>query len=329
MYMIDDVYSHKNILMIKSRQFKVYTHKFKLPLETAYGIWSTKESIILREENISGKITFGEISLTPHFYPYTILDLLPLVDRWTHFKSFSDNELFSSAISCLDSEIWGYQFENDNKDVVFSAEIINSDFPIDASIFKKKIGIKSVIEEIEEVKFLLGKYHSNIEFRLDANESLTSEELLMWNQTFKDEQRLQFIEQPLPRDQYLEMLNLQDVLSIKLSIDESLVFVNDLSFFKDKGWKGYYTIKPSMFRDWEHIISFIKSNPDHCIISTSFESPFGYEATCRCAKLSNLVGGLDRKLFKNSKHEFLEHHKRAMIPGSVTLKMLNKLWNEL
>ena len=80
---------------------------------------------------------------------------MPLVDRWTHFKSFSDNELFSSAISCLDSEIWGYQFENDNKDVVFSAEIINSDFPIDASIFKKKIELKVLLKKLKKLNFCL------------------------------------------------------------------------------------------------------------------------------------------------------------------------------
>jgi O-succinylbenzoate synthase len=315
--------------MNELRQFRVYKHKFSTPLVTSYGKWEAKESIVLRRKDNNGNVTFGEVSLTPHFFSYTIDDILPNIFKWSKGESFTNNELISSAISCMESEIWNKEHEVNADKIIVSAEILNSEISGKTKCLKKKIGIKNVIQEIKDFKLILRNTPKDTSFRLDANENLSIPHLLEWNQHFKNEERLEFIEQPLGRERYLEMIDLQDKLDIKLSLDESLVFKNDLTFFENQDWRGFYTIKPSMFYDWDKILTFVRDNPNRCIISTSFESPFGFEAVCRCALFSKMVSGLDRNLFQNSEYEFLSHLKNPLFPGSVTIKMLDLLWGKL
>ena len=65
------------------------------------------------------------------------------------------------------------------------------------------------------------------------------------------------------------------------------------------------------------------------MISTVFESPFGFEAVCRCAAYSSEIAGLDRSLFRQNKLEFSEHHNLSIHPGIVTIASLDKLWERL
>ena len=88
-------------------------------------------------------------------------------------------------------------------------------------------------EEIEEVKRFIDNLSPSSKLRLDANESLSTKELLAWNESFKGEPQIQFLEQPFPRDKLEELFLVQDKIDIPLALDESLVWKNDLSYFED------------------------------------------------------------------------------------------------
>ena len=103
----------------------------------------------------------------------------------------------------------------------------------------------------------------------------------------------------------------------------------DLSFFKKAGWTGFYVIKPFLFPDWDQVLSFIKSEPQRSVVSTVFESPFGYEALIRCAAYSKMVAGIDRSLFQGDDREFPQHHRTPLYPGSVASSSLDELWDSL
>ena len=77
------------------------------------------------------------------------------------------------------------------------------------------------------------------------------------------------------------------------------------------------------------MIAFIRSQPIRSVISTVFESPFGYEAVVRCAFLSNQVAGLDRSLFKLNAKEIPQHHQRPQFSENLPISVLDKLWGEL
>lgn len=317
--------------MKSNRQYQINRHKFATPLLTAHGNWGERESIVLREESNDGRISFGELCPTPGFITSSIKELLPLVEAWKAGLDFQINPLMQSAISCMASEIWNPSFKVEPKSDVFSAELITffksvGNIP---TTYKKKIGIKVSEIEIKEVKQILNSISNESMIRLDANESLGIEELLRWNEAFAHETRIQFIEQPFPREKIDELLAIEKELTVPLALDESLVWKNDFSFFEKRGWQGYYVIKPCLFPNWGKMIAFIRSQPLRSVISTVFESPFGYEAVVRCAFLSNQVAGLDRSLFTLNAKEIPQHHQRPLSSENVPISVLDKLWGEL
>ena len=190
--------------MKPNRQYQIYRHKFTSPLLTAHGNWGERESIVLREESNEGRISFGEICPTPGFISSSIKELLPLVEAWKAGLGFQINPLMQSAISCMASEIWDTSFEVEPKSSVFSAELITFSKSVGniSTTYKKKIGIKLIEIEIKEVKQILNSIPKESMIRLDANESLSIEELLKWNEAFANETRIQFIEQPFPREKW-------------------------------------------------------------------------------------------------------------------------------
>ena len=317
--------------MNPNRQYRIYRHEFVTPLQTAHGFWGERVSIILREEDKKGRISFGELCPTPGFLDIPINELVPIVQRWVLGQTFEVNPLMQSAISCMASEIWDSTFGENDSSSFFSAELItlNSDFGNPSAVYKKKIGLSTTSSEIQEVQDLLNLVPINSMIRLDANESLKADQIFQWNEAFANESRLQFIEQPFPKENINELLKIEQELSISLALDESLVWKNDLSFFDENDWQGFYVLKPFLFQDWEKTLRFICAKPERTIVSTVFESPFGYEAVCRCASFSNQIAGLDRNLFQLSDKEFSQHHQQPLSSETISITFLDELWGNL
>ncbi len=313
------------------RQSKIYRHKFRTHLQTAHGIWSERESIVLRQEDEQGVVSFGELCPTPGFVSYHLDDLIPMVKDWEKGNSCINHNFLSSAVSCIGSEIWNSMTPQEDFKEVFTAELFLSSpsFKSKARVYKKKIGVQDIELEIENVFELFDSISLKSKVRLDANESLTMEEVFRWNEAFRNESRLQFLEQPLPRNDLPRLFELDGRLDISLALDESLVWKNDLDFFTKSGWNGFYVIKPTLFSDCERTIKFIKDNSYRTIVSTVFESPFGFEAVCRCAPFSNLTAGLDRNLFNLDELELSGHHSQPIEVGKVSISLLDELWERL
>ena len=317
--------------MNTNRQYRIYSQKFLNPLKTAHGLWKQRDSIILREENELGRISYGEICPTPGFINEKISSFFPMIEDWQRGGVPGGNTLFKSAISCLRNEIWDLSFEGNHSPAVFSAELVtgNSTLNGEPTVYKKKIGLSSPEFEIPKISEFLDSICDQSSVRLDANESLSIEELYRWDKAFGKEDRIEFIEQPLRREEIDQLFQMDKELQISLALDESLVWKNDFSFFETNGWAGFYIVKPVLFEDWDKMLTFIRARSDRVVVSTTFESPFGYEAVCRCASLSNQVAGLDRSLYEQSDFEFPNHHLNPLFPSTISSQSLDHLWNNL
>lgn len=313
------------------RQYRIYSQKFVCSHETSLGEWKKRQSIVLRQEDEQGRVSFGEVLPTIGFVNPDFDEMLSVVSAWSNGKDVKRNPLISSALSCLNSKIWDIPKNDFVSESVFSAELLNSNLNISnkAKVLKKKIGLKSAIIEISEVLEFIKSLPITSLIRLDANGSLSKTDLFAWNEALSGESRVQFLEQPFPKEKTDELLQIESKLDISLALDESLVWQNDLSFFKKAGWTGFYVIKPFLFPDWDQVLSFIKSEPQRSVVSTVFESPFGYEALIRCAAYSKMVAGIDRSLFQGDDREFPQHHRTPLYPGSVASSSLDELWDSL
>lgn len=314
--------------MNASRQFRLYDEKFAYPLRTAHGVWEGRRSMILREEQSDGLVSYGEVAPTPGFTNCDIDDLLPEVEAWAQGGSTSSTPIFLSALSCLSSEVWRFAGDFKGTPIMCSGLDVLEENPVHLTR-KRKIGLGSPQSEINEILEWMSRLPKQAKVRLDANGSLSIESLQLWIDALEGEAKLEFVEQPLAVGQLEELKSLSRGTSVPFALDESIVDGGGPEALRINGWEGYYVIKPSLFTDWEEMIRFIKSEPEKSIVSTVFESPFGYEAVCRCASHSTAVAGLDRSLFKGNSKEFAEHHSNPLIPHAVGVLQLDQLWESL
>ena len=312
------------------RQFRIFEQRFNHPLKTGHGLWTERVSLVLREEREEGGVAFGEIAPTPGFSPLSIESYRAEAEAWARGEETPGSPLFLSALSCLSSGIWEDEENPDGKPVLTAGlSLEGKNEPQGFGTVKRKIGLGSLRRELDEVLEWISGLPDSRRVRLDANESLDRMTLGAWIKALEGEPRLEFIEQPLPREQVEEMILLSKETPIRFALDESVLALGGPQALREKGWEGYLVVKPALTRDWKEAIRFARNNPETAIVSTVFESPFGYEAVCRCASFSSMVSGLDRSLLKGGAKEFTEHHESPLRPYSVSSARLEELWASL
>lgn len=311
------------------REFKIFRQKFNTPLRTAHGLWDVRETILLKETYDGRSFSFGEVAPTPGFNAFTLKDALKETEIWL---LEGDNELYkwiNPAITSLKSSIWKNCASKVKKVVPASLYFNSGKIPKYCGVIKKKIGLKCPKEEIPEVLSWIKNLPTSMRVRLDPNQSFDLEKLQVWLDALEDHERVEFIEQPVPGIPCDEILNIISMSSVPIALDEAIVSHGGLRTVKKLGWDGYFVVKPTLLDDWSETISFIKDYPDKCIVSTVFESPIGYEAVIRTCLHSNLVPGVDRRVYQGCSTEFKLHHKPVLSIPSVKNDLLNKLWNNL
>ena len=60
--------------MVYLFEFKRYCQPLQLPLRTAHGVWAKREGLIIRLEDESGAVGYGEIAPIPWFGSETLAE---------------------------------------------------------------------------------------------------------------------------------------------------------------------------------------------------------------------------------------------------------------
>jgi hypothetical protein len=75
--------------------------------------------------------------------------------------------------------------------------------------------------------------------------------------------------------------------------------------------------------------TFLRNEPARCVVSSAFESPFGFEAVLRAASLVETVAGVGvNTLFVE---DYFSSHAMDMVlqPGEVDIPQLEELWRSI
>ena len=310
-----------------SREFRVIERSFSFPIITSSFSWKNRKSVVLRERSASGDYVYGEVAPTPCFPNQPALSqVITEANLWKNDIELPSSNSLLPAISCMKSQIW--QFELASKTKLKQSILDNPDAELlSTKCIKKKIGLLPTKDEIFKVKDWLDNIPSNCKVRLDPNGSFSTPELMIWLDEFKDEDRIEFIEQPLPDSRREELFNLSHVSPVPLAIDETVVAMGGPRNASENGWNGFYVIKPTLLNDWTSVSNFVFEMPNHSVISTVFESPFGFEAILRMCKHSHLDSGVSRDVFKHLESELLSHHEEQLFSPSVSVQELDRLWD--
>jgi len=185
--------------------------------------------------------------------------------------------------------------------------------------FKWKIGVANLQQELEQLHQLINTLPAGAKLRLDANGSLNLAQAHLWLQecdyltfslnlpnnnlaNFPQAQQLdyqldyqldsppqiEFLEQPLPVDNFQNLLILAEKYRTSIALDESVATLPQLEACHAQGWRGIFVIKPSIAGYGDRLRNFCRRFNIDAVFSSSLETAIGRTQALRLAQeLSN------------------------------------------
>ena len=314
--------------MKHQRRYFLFRQTFQTPLKTSKGVWRTRASLVLREDDGNGRVSFGEFAPIPGSPDEDLSMVTEEAKAWARGEDNADQlDYLVPAIQSLKSSIWTKMGEGCK--ISESAKLWGINNSANCGVVKRKLGLLSPKEEIPIVLSWLSQLPTEVKVRFDPNESFSRDDLLRWTDALSHHSSVQYIEQPTGRkdDEWLIEHSLSS--PIPLALDEALFRLKSRDEILQLPKNLYLVIKPILFNDWELLLELLCEEDRKIIFSTVFESPFGYEALIRLCSYSCLNPGLERSCFLGNPHEFDSHHHRILKCPAVINEKLVELWDFL
>ncbi len=288
--------------------FRPDQRQFKPPLQTNHGTWDVRDSIILRLTAETGRVSYGEIAPVSWFGSETIEQALD-------FCRQLPPEITEEIIFSIPAELPACQFGFESaweagvrsrgeqlfapKNLTYSALLPAGKAALHAwqtlwhegyRTFKWKIGVYPIADELKIFHLLTQALAASAKLRLDANGGLSYDNANLWlytcdnvraNQALSVE--IEFIEQPLPVDQFEGMEELSFCYATAIALDESVATVAQIEACYQQGWRGIFVIKPSIAGSPKRLRQFCQANKIDAVFSSVFETAVGRQAALRLA----------------------------------------------
>jgi o-succinylbenzoate synthase len=272
-------------------QFQTYQIPLKKPLFTHHGKWDVREGIIITIIDENGNIGQGEIAPLPHFGTETFTEVKDFCDRLPKYITSDDIFHIPDHLSCCQ-----FAFESAYNDLHCPDDVIDEsllDFclllphdlsflPKKTKVFKYKIGVKPIQEEITSFQGLITQLPDDVKLRLDANGGLNFEEAKLWL-TIDGQEKIEYLEQPLKPDQLEQMFILHQEYQTAIALDESLVNIQQIEAIYHQGWRGIYVIKPCICGYPYKLREFMLNHQIDAVFSSVFETAIARKSALKLA----------------------------------------------
>ena len=156
--------------------------------------------------------------------------------------------------------------------------------------FKWKIGVYAIAHELEIFESLIHTLPASTKLRLDANGGLSYEEANLWLWTCDNLKanaeitlEIEFIEQPLPVEQFQGMLELSMSYETAIALDESVATLGQLAACNQQGWRGIFVIKPGIVGSPSRLRKFCHQHQIDAVFSSVFETAIAKQAALQLA----------------------------------------------
>ncbi|MEH2204334.1 MAG: o-succinylbenzoate synthase [Nostoc sp.] len=290
-------------------KFRPYQRRFLRSLTTNHGKWDIREGIILRLTNESGKLGWGEIAPISWFGSETLEQALDFCRQLP--VEITDEIIFS-----IPDELPACQFGFESACGSEFFSMPNAPYPMPHAqsfsgllpsgkaalnqwktlwqkgyrTFKWKIGVNAIADELEIFESLIHTLPASTKLRLDANGGLTYEEANLWLRTCDNLKanpelplEIEFIEQPLPVEQFQQMLELSTSYETAIALDESVATLGQLAACYQQGWRGIFVIKPGIVGSPSRLRKFCHQYQIDTVFSSVFETAIARQAALQLA----------------------------------------------
>ncbi|MEH2337847.1 o-succinylbenzoate synthase [Nostoc sp.] len=299
-------------------KFRPYQRRFGRTLTTNHGNWDIREGIILRLTDETLRVGWGEIAPISWFGSETLEQALDFCRQLP--EEITDNTIFSipdDLPTCQfgfesacewGSGKWGVGSKGDKENNFLTPN--SSLLPYSGLLpageaalnqwetlwqqgyrtFKWKIGVDAIAHELEIFELMIHTLPASTKLRLDANGGLTYEEANLWLWTCDNLKangelplEIEFIEQPLPIEQFQGMLELSMSYETAIALDESVATLGQLAACYQQGWRGIFVIKPGIVGSPSRLRKFCHQHEIDAVFSSVFETAIARLAALQLA----------------------------------------------
>jgi o-succinylbenzoate synthase len=312
--------------------FRPYRRRFKPPLQTNHGVWDVRDGIIIRLTSNSN-VGYGEIAPISWFGSETVEQALDFCRQLP--KEISEEIIFSIP-DRLPACQFGFESAWEDINCCKNVQIApTTSLPYSAllpagkaalstwqslakdgySTFKWKIGVYPIAEELAIFHHLTEVLPERVKLRLDANGGLSYDEANLWLYTCDRVMatgvgvEIEYIEQPLAIENLTEMQELSCYYATAIALDESVANLTQLETCYQQGWRGIFTIKPSIAGSPSRLRKFCQEHKIDAVFSSVFETIVGKQAALKlAAELS-----LNRRAVGFGVHHWLEENEQTWL----------------
>ena len=301
---------------MRINQFRVipYSIPFVKPLRTAENIYSHREGLWLniKWEDCSG---WGEAAPLIGFSQESLKSIHYALEGFHHLitgETFEKEELISlveihfkenpSAQFAIETAIYDLLAQNANKSLsAYLNSSSKSEISVngltgihlpgdDFTIMKVKVGFRNLFDEIEHMEKLTHSFGNDILFRLDANGAFNLPQAIRFCKEM-EVFNIDYIEQPLPATELLDLAELIYHTDIPIAVDESLIDINSAEKIIEEQAAHVFIIKPMVsggFTESKKIIQLARQEDVRAVITSSLETSIGRMA-CLHLALANEI----------------------------------------
>ncbi|MEH2355698.1 o-succinylbenzoate synthase [Nostoc sp.] len=288
-------------------KFRPYQRRFLRSLTTNHGKWDIREGIILRLTDETLRVGWGEIAPISWFGSETLEQALDFCRQLP--GEITDEIIFSipdelPACQFGFESAWemgsgGDNFITPNSSLFYSGLLPAGEAALNQwetlwqkgyRTFKWKIGVYAIADELKIFESLIHTLPAFTKLRLDANGGLSYEEANLWLWTCDNLKanpevtlEIEFIEQPLPVEQFEGMLELSTSYETAIALDESVATLGQLAACHQQGWRGIFVIKPGIVGSPSRLREFCHQHQIDVVFSSVFETAIARLAALQLA----------------------------------------------
>ncbi len=273
-------------------QFKSFSFPLVRPLKTSQGLLRQRKGWLLRLEDSAGVCGWGEVSPLNSKDFFLCRELLSRFDLKTTRNRLEEGILIwpaplafgiGAALAELGGLVGPYSdldwlqpppsaiLLSPGNDVLGELDLFlsGSKMRSEPLTFKWKVAVESLEKEIALLHKWADFLPQNARIRLDANGGWNRDEASLWVENLIQEDRLEWIEQPLPVNDLEGMTYLST--QVPIALDESLLEDHSLR----QSWLGWQVRRPVIDGDPRKLLIDLSKGSPNRMISTSFETGIG------------------------------------------------------
>jgi o-succinylbenzoate synthase len=298
-------------------QFRPYRLPLRQPLRTAHGPWGEREGLLVRLEDETGRVGFGEIAPIPLFGTETMAEAGEICRKLGDKVTAATLEAVPARFACVRFALAGAWSEVERVDpnaldrkkrAGVSAFHPNARLPVTALLpagrevlaalpakleagylsFKWKVGVGAVDDELGIFDDLLAALPGYAKLRLDANGAWDRKAAAKWLARCA-ERPVEFVEQPVGPQDESTLLGLAEDYPVVLALDEAVTGLVAAQHWQDLGWRGVFVIKPALAGPLDELAAWIAKSKADVVLSSAIETAVGRAAILRMALAQSLT----------------------------------------